>query len=185
MGASKKKIRVQFVCGNRVLTQLGQKQKILKQLSPLLNAPEIEMATSVKKMLETAKEVDKELEEARESLLQYEVMELLQNVRLVDGNRVISKVFQNRSIQDLQRFGRFVASESADGVVILVSENEDRLQLVCARGLAASGNMKTIVSKLLPMINGKGGGNEAFAQGGGEATISGLQLLEKALTLLV
>lgn len=136
-------------------------------------------------MLETAKEVDKELEEARESLLQYEVMELLQNVRLVDGNRVISKVFQNRSIQDLQRFGRFVASESADGVVILVSENEDRLQLVCARGLAASGNMKTIVSKLLPMINGKGGGNEAFAQGGGEATISGLQLLEKALTLLV
>ncbi|MDF2904669.1 MAG: alanyl-tRNA synthetase, partial [Bacillus sp. (in: firmicutes)] len=67
----------------------------------------------------------------------------------------------------------------------LISENEERLQLVCARGLAASGNMKTIVSKLLPIINGKGGGSEAFAQGGGEATISGLQLLEKALTLLV
>ncbi len=181
----KKKIRVQFVCGNRVLTQLGQKQKILKRLSPLVNAPEMQMVAAVTKMLETAKEVDKGLEEARESLLQYEAKELLQNVSMVDGNRIISKVFQNRSIQELQKFGRFVASETADGIVILVSENEARLQLVCARGLQASTNMKTIVSELLPVINGKGGGNDSFAQGGGDSTISGEQLLEKAIALLV
>ena len=37
--------------------------------------------------------------------------------------------------------------------------------------------MKQVSSAALPLINGKGGGNDAFVQGGGERLVSAEQLL--------
>lgn len=176
----KKKIRVQFVCGTRVLAQLGQKQKVIKGLSPLLNAPEVELVTSAQKLLQSAKEKDKALEELRDALLNFEVEALIQSSQ----NKIISTLFQNRSILELQKLGRLLVAKAPETIAILVSENESKIQLVCARGELATGNMKGIAAELLPLINGKGGGNDSFAQGGGEATITGKQLLEKALEML-
>lgn len=62
--------------------------------------------------------------------------------------------------------------------VFFIAENENRLQLVGARGLSASLDMKKMIGDALSLINGKGGGNHSFAQGGGEAIMSGKQLLQ-------
>lgn len=180
----KKKIRVQFVCGRRVLNQLGQKQRVLKELSPLLNAPETDMAAAVQRLLQIAKDRDKELEEAKDALLQYEAKELLQKETVVNDHKVISCIYQNRSIQELQKLGRIATAEAADSVVILISKNLERLQVVCARGEARQESMKKLIGELLPIINGKGGGNDASAQGGGDAVLTGEELLEKALSVL-
>lgn len=39
--------------------------------------------------------------------------------------------------------------------------------------------MKNISGSILPLINGKGGGNDALVQGGGERVISARDLLEE------
>lgn len=177
----KKKIRVSFVCGSRLLTQLGNKQKVLKQLSSLLNAPESEMVTATQKLLETAKEKDKALEDARESLLHFEAQDLIQ---ASGKTNIISTVFQNRSIQELQKLARTLVAKAPETMTILISENESKIQLVCARGEVAKGSMKQITAELLPLLNGKGGGNDAFAQGGGEATMTGEELRTRALDIV-
>ncbi|NMD68966.1 alanyl-tRNA editing protein [Bacillus sp. DNRA2] len=179
----KKKIRVQFVCGNRVLSQLYQKQKVLKSLGPLLNAPEADMVKATQKLLDGAKEKDKALEEAREALLQYEALELIQGA--LPERKVSYKIFQNRTIQELQKLGRAISAQAPDNMAILISESPEKMQLVCARGENVQISMKKLISELLPQINGKGGGNDHLAQGGGEPTMSGQQLLDKALTLIV
>lgn len=173
----KKKIRVQFVCGNRVLDQLQQKQKILLHLTKLLNAPEQEMEAAVQRLIETGKDQEKNLEAAKETLLQFEAKELLQEKR--EG--LLGQVYNNRPIQELQKLARIIAAENNHITFIGVTENEGRLQVVGARGAAASTNMKQVMGDVFPHINGKGGGNESFAQGGGEALISGAELLEYLL----
>ena len=180
----KKLVRIQFVCGNRVRVQLGQKQKVLMELSPLLNAPEQGMVSAVSRLLETMKEKDKSLVEARELLIHFEAVELLNSCNELNGILVISKVLQNRTIQELQKLARIITNKSVKAVVFLIAENEGRIQLVCARGEAAQGSMKQILGELMPLINGKGGGNEMSAQGGGMATITGEQLLQHAVEKL-
>lgn len=180
----KKKIRVQFVCGSRVLNQLHQKHKVLKALSPLLNAPESEMVSATQKLLEAVKDRDKLLEETREALLHYETLELLQSGMTINDQKVINKVFGNRTIQELQKLGRAITAQAPDSIAVLISESQEKIQLVCARGENAQISMKKLIGELLPQINGKGGGNDSFAQGGGEATMSGQHLLGKALTLI-
>ncbi|MFD0829929.1 alanyl-tRNA editing protein [Neobacillus sp. M.A.Huq-85] len=170
----KKKVRVQFVCGSRVLQQLHEKNKILIDLTRLLNTPEKEMGQAVIRLLETGKSLEKSLEHARDQLLHYGARELLIKYK----DQTIGEVYQNRTIQELQKLARLITTENEDALVYLLSENENRLQIVCARGIARSENMKTIIGKALALINGKGGGNDSFAQGGGEIKISGEQMLQ-------
>lgn len=172
----KNKIRVQFVCGGRVLTQLHQKHKVLRGLTELLNAPELELAAAAKKLIENGKDREKTLETMQEMLLSYEAKDLLNSV----NTNIVSADYQNRSIQELQKLARLITALSNEVIVFLVNETEDKLQFVCAKGTQQSVSMKEISSELLSLINGKGGGNDQFAQGGGEKLLSGEQLLQHA-----
>ena len=176
----KKKTRVQFVCGNRVLKQLSQKHKVLMELTKLLNAPEKEMQHAVTRLLENAKTAEKELEQTLETILNYEAKTLLDNMK----SKIVSNVFQNRSIQELQKLARNIIAKDEEAIVLFVSHSENRLQLVCARGTAEMVSMKKVMGDALPFINGKGGGSDSFAQGGGEALLSGEQMLEHLINLI-
>lgn len=171
----RKQIRVEFVCGERVLNQLEKKHEVLQQLTGLLSTPEGELVDAVQKLLEGNNQLKKLQEEAMESLLYYEAKELL------DGHSegVITKVYVDRSIQELQKLAKLVTVTDGDKMVVFIAENEDRLQIICASGEQTNRNMKSVIKEILPIINGKGGGSPNFAQGGGAATISGMELMNK------
>lgn len=80
-------------------------------------------------------------------------------------------------MQELQKIARIIVTEQKDVITLLVSENEDKLQFVAARGTNVSKSMKDIAQKALPLINGKGGGSDQMVQGGGDCTISKEALL--------
>jgi alanyl-tRNA synthetase len=174
----KKNIRVQFVCGNRVLTQLHQKQKVLLELTKFLNAPEKDMGQAVIRLLENGKKLEKSLEQSQDILLQYEAKDLLEKSKTGNQENIVMSVFQDRTIQVLQKLARNVTAENERSMAFFVSENEGRLQLVCARGKKRTENMKKLIGSALAIISGKGGGNEFFAQGGGDALISGQEMLQ-------
>ncbi len=178
----KQKIRVQFVCGERVLRQFGQKQSILLELTRLLNAPEQDMPAAVQKLLDASKETEKALERAHEQLLAYEAKELQSESKPFAHSEVyLARVFENRSIQELQKLARLIAAANERANVFFAAENGDRLQVVFARGAACTLNMKSLLGEALGLINGKGGGNDTFAQGGGTASVSGEALLHSVL----
>lgn len=179
----RKRIRIQFVCGNRVLKQLHDKQQIILQLTKMLNAPEHGMVDSLTRILETARNSDKELVELKESFIHYEAKEMIEDNKKNDS-QIIGKILYNRTIKELQSLARMITSQLENVVVMLVAENDKQLQVVVACGASINENMKNILAELLPLINGRGGGNEAFAQGGGDAIVSGEQLLEKGMALL-
>lgn len=175
----RKNTRIQFACGSRVIRKLGEKQNVLLQLTNLLNAPEKDMDQAVIRLLENEKQLTQALEQAKESLLQYEAKELAEQ-----NQTVITKVFENRTIQELQKLARMIVSNHENSLVFLVATDGTRLQVVCAKGKARTENMKMLIGEILPMIKGKGGGNDSFAQGGGEALLTGEQILDQLTTLV-
>lgn len=177
----KKKVRVQFVCGDRVLAQFQQKQKVLLELTKLLSSQEKDMGTAVLRILQAQKDLEKSLEDAREKLLSYEADELLEDSSSLNEEKLVSSVFKGRTIQELQKLARLIISKEQLANVLFVSENAGKLQVVGARGQDASQNMKLLIADALKLLNGRGGGNETFAQGGGEALMTGEKLLETLL----
>ncbi len=173
----KGKVRVHFVCGGRVLEQLHHKQKIMQEITQLLSAPETRVAPAVKALLDNGNKMEKLLNEMKDQLLTFEVKDLLGELR--EDFVSIERVYQQRSIQDLQKLARLTVAVAPKGQVVFIAENEGLLQFVLARGTENLTNMKELTAQILTLINGKGGGSESFAQGGGSTDLTGQQLLEK------
>lgn len=176
----KKKIRVHFVCGNRVLQQLHRKNEELSEASKLLSAPESGVTAAIEKLIATNQNLEKALEEKKDALLSFEANELLSE----KTNGIVRAAFYNRTVQELQKLSRLLVALDEETIVVLTAENEERLQFVAARGAASDANMKAVASSILPKLNGKGGGNEAFVQGGGERTMGGEQLADLIVAFL-
>lgn len=169
----KSNTRVSFVCGNRVLQQLAMRKSVLSDVARLLSVPEQSAADALRKVFNDTKKMEKALEDTQNQLLEYEAKELI----ATSEGGIVGASFENRSIQELQKLGRIVISQFDDGICLLVAENEDKIQFIAARGTQVDKSMKEISGAILPLINGKGGGNDAFVQGGGEKSISAEELL--------
>lgn len=174
LGTEKMKgnVRVSFVCGGRVLAELAMRKTVLADVARQLSVPEAEAATALAKLLATQKTTEKALATAKEELLSFEAKALA-----ASNHPIIATSFKNRSIQELQKLARLVVADHSDVIALLVSENEDKLQFVAARGAQVKASMKELAAQVLPFINGKGGGSEQMVQGGGERIISSEQLL--------
>lgn len=167
----KKQIRVHFVCGNRVLQQLAMRKHVLSDVARQLSAPEEDAAEALRKFAKGAKHTEKSLTEAQDALLEFEAKDLAKEA-------IATATFENRSIQSLQKLARFITQQNSESIALLVANNEDKLQFVAARGSEQTKSMKDVTAAALPLINGKGGGNDALVQGGGEKTVSAEALIE-------
>ena len=170
-------VRIHFVCGSRVLTQLHRKQQTLQEVTRILSASEDGVVNSVKVLLENGKKLEKTMEDLQGQLLNYEKKEILSGMN--EGTEVIERVFQQKSIQQLQKLARLIVTEATNCQLIFIAENEGLLQVVLARGTDNQMNMKQLIAQILPLINGRGGGSQSFAQGGGTTNLTGEQLLEQ------
>ncbi|HWO75327.1 MAG TPA: DHHA1 domain-containing protein [Bacillus sp. (in: firmicutes)] len=177
----RKKIRVQFVCGNSVLKQLHKKQKVLNELSQILNASEWQAVEAARRLLDKNKELEKSLGQAQELLIHQEAIQLLEETKSVAGNTVITKAFINRPLKELQNMARLIAEKNREVIVVLTAKNQHQLQMVCACGSEGKLDLKQLGKEVFPLINGKGGGNSSFIQGGGETYLSQEEFIDMVL----
>ncbi|WP_343063208.1 alanyl-tRNA editing protein [Halobacillus locisalis] len=167
---SKKQVRLEFLAGDRVLSRFDRSHRVLTGLKQLVSRPEEELVEEVNQLIRASKEKDKKMAELKEQLLQYEARELVEQSK---AEKMIQRVFKGRSIKALQSLGKAVVEEAPHASVVLISEQEDQLQFVLARGKKLDLNMNAIAKSVMPLIEGKGGGKPDFVQGGGKNLIDG------------
>ncbi|SET98180.1 alanyl-tRNA synthetase [Salinibacillus kushneri] len=177
----KKKIRVHFVCGNRVRKQLHEKHQVIQGLNPLLKAPQENLEAAAKRLLDKQEILEKTISELKKELLLQEEDKLIYQAKRRNNCRMVKEIYSNRPMGELQQLARNVTQKADNMLVFMVNEKEDKLQVVCARSEDVGINMKAFITDLLPKINGKGGGSETIAQGGGNKLISSDALLEEMI----
>ena len=173
----KQNIRVHFVCGGRVINTLHTQNTVLTDVAKQLSAPKEEAHNALRKLMTTAKATEKALNDANEQLLQFEAKEYVASAA-EHGCTVIVKAFHERSIQQLQKLAKFITEQNENLSVALIGEFDDKYQIVAARGKSGTSSMKEVMQTVLPLIEGKGGGNDMLAQGGGAKTIDRLTLID-------
>ncbi|MFD2759741.1 alanyl-tRNA editing protein [Lentibacillus juripiscarius] len=174
----KKKVRVYFVCGGRVLNELGAKHKVIYGLTDTLNVPQEELNETAIRALRLNKDQEKTINELKSKLIDYEAEAYIEQAEESHGGRIVKAVFADRSIPELQQLAKVITANADDMIAVLVNENHNKLQLVCAGGEAVHVNMNDLLKQVLPLINGKGGGTAKIVQGGGERILPPEELME-------
>ncbi|MFB4168199.1 DHHA1 domain-containing protein [Virgibacillus sp. JSM 102003] len=177
----KNKIRVYFVCGTRVLKQLDEKHKVIQNLTDTLNAPQKDLNETAIRTLRLNKKLDKKINELNMKLIEYEAESYIEQADPHNNWKVAKSIFRDRSMSELQQLAKRIVAKSDQILVLLINKKEDKLQIVCSRSNDVVINMNDLVKNVLPAINGKGGGTDSVAQGGGGTIISAEELMEKLI----
>ena len=167
----KKQSRVHFVCGKRVFNALHMRKHVLSDVARQLSVPEEEAAIALQKVMSAAKQAEKQLKDAQDTLLEQQAAQLATQT-------IVAHAFTNYSMQQLQKVARTITTINPDAQTFIASQNDDKLQFVAARGANIERSMKDISAAVLPTIHGKGGGSDQFVQGGGEPTITAEELVQ-------
>ncbi|HHT7189011.1 TPA: alanyl-tRNA editing protein [Bacillus cereus] len=177
-------IRLTFIAGWRTLKLIGQQQQIMKDVSKQLNSSESDIPAKVAQLLTSQKENEKTIQTMNEKLLIAEATELLQQSVEMHAGLLISKVFTNRSMQEIAKLSGIITEQQEHAITYFVIENDDKLQCILACGKTVTLDMNALLKEALPTIEGKGGGNKKSARGGGKAIMTGDEFLNQLVSSL-
>ena len=174
-------IRLDFVCGNRALKDYQNLTFTVNQLADKLSTPISELTEAFEKHLEKSAQMEKQCLSLMQELHQRTALELLASAEKHQNCSIITHIFNTESSKSVTEIAKNIIKEPATVALIAgIILNEQKVHLVFASSVDNRLNMGNLLKSILPMIEGKGGGNAQLAQGGGIKTENTAAALETA-----
>lgn len=168
--------RVEFLCGGRAVQRFRLWRDALSAMQRHLSVPPVEMAASIARMQEDARESQRTLRAFQEKLATHEATSLLAK------GPVVVEAVDGWDAQGIKSIATFAAAANPEAVIVLFTAAMPA-QVVVARGASAKVDAGALLKQLAAKFGGKGGGKPDLAQGGG-LNASGADLISAARSLV-
>ena len=183
--------RIEAVTGAGAYRYLNERNKILLETASVIKSPPAEVAQRVEILQQVLRDREKEVSGLQGRLARYEVEDLLDQVQVVQGIKVLATSVAAGDSESLRSMGDLIRDKLGSGVVILGSPWSDRVGFVTmvtkdliGRGVHAG----KIIKEVAAAAGGGGGGRPDMAQAGGkdparlkQALEVGIQMVEKTI----
>lgn len=181
----KEGIRIEFVCGNRALKDYFYKNNITNIASSILSVKDVDIINSIERINEELIVVKKENKNLKEKLMEYESKDLINSSNRIKDITIISNLYRGRDFGELRQLSSIITNMSKS-IVIFGNIIDDKAQLIISRSKGINNiNIKAIFDEVIQIIDGKGGGNQFTAQGGGKNSEKINTVIEKSYNLLI
>jgi alanyl-tRNA synthetase len=160
--------RLSFLAGRRALDDYAQKHKMLADIAGALTCSIEDIPKRAVKMQEDVKQALRELKKARRELISHKVRSELAEVLEAGKHKLYLRRHDGWSPDELKLLAAGMTAADPRLLCCCVSRDADSGAVVLAAGAAADIDMGLVLTKLLPQIDGKGGGRGNFAQGVGD-----------------
>lgn len=157
--------RVEFVCGVRALRDYQIKNKVSNELVALLSVRDLELAEQVSKILDAQKEKQRLINFLTERLIEFEAERLVRDSEKINGINFVSVSFENRSVDELKILARKLIQHSK--TLSILGARSGGANFIISRSNDVEINLKEILSEILSLSGGRGGGKDDFVQFGG------------------
>jgi alanyl-tRNA synthetase len=172
-------IRIDFVCGWRGLTDYQQKHNILQELSGCLSLPITDISQGIEKLHLKAESTTKELAALKQEFYRNLAATLYQQEESFENHKLIVYTLTNAIATEVNTLAKeLVSNPHTIALISGVTPERTKVHLVFSASPDIAIDMNQELKNILPIINGKGGGNMQSAQGGG----SKIDQLSAALT---
>lgn len=158
-------IRVEFVCGIRALRDYQVKNKVSNELVSLLSVRDFGLSEQVSKILETQKEKQRLINFLMEKLIEFEAETLVKSSEKVGTVNLISASFEDRNPEELKILARKLIQHPQ--IVAVLGAKFNGANFIMARSADVQIDLKEILSEVLNLTGGRGGGKSDFVQFGG------------------
>jgi alanyl-tRNA synthetase len=163
--------RIEATTGLNALGHLRRVESELTGAAALLKAPAPQLRDRVERLVEQQKELQREIERLKRSLMSGDSADLSAEAREVDGARVLGATVELGDAGALREMADQLRDKLAPAVILLGSASKDgkKALLVCSVSKDLVGRFRAgdIVKAAAMVVGGNGGGRPDFAQAGG------------------
>ncbi len=180
-------VRLEYMAGKAAVKYNQELEKILEQTAQMFNIGKKEVPSVTKRFFNDWKDALKESERLRKELSLLLAEQLFNSADSYKGIKIVHKVFDNKTVDDLIEIGNALISISNDIIGILVTTlNEKVNTLIIAGSKAQSTGIHAgkIMKELAKILGGGGGGKVEMAQGGGMPLENVQKIRNKCLEII-
>ncbi len=174
--------RIEFLAGKRAIDYSLKRDQYLTDICRYLSCSDEEAIKGVNNLnnrLETTIGNNKRLED---EIVRYEINDMIENSIKINGISIVKKIYDNENIKYILKIASKI-SDFDNVVALLGVKNEEKVNLIfaCSKNIDCI-NMNNILKDAITLVDGRGGGNNFLAQGGGRNNGNLESSLEYALS---
>lgn len=161
-------LRVEFLCGSRAVDDYSIKHDAINKMASLLSCSSSDVLGEVERL---SGELNKALCEVRvlkSEIAEYEVQNMLNSCDNIEGIRILKSIYDNTDLKHINLLASKLTAHP-NVVVLFGVKSQDKVQLIFMRSRDLKIiNMNTLLKDAITLIDGRGGGSDFSAQGGGK-----------------
>ncbi len=173
--------RIEAVAGEAAIDYAQNQRGLLEGVAKQLKVPPQEIKRRVESLQEEIRSYEKKLRAFESKMASSKVADLINLARVVDGTKMVAAHVPGADPKLLRTMGDEIRNKLGQCVVVLGSKNQEKAHLVVmvSKDLTDRYDANTIIRKLAPVIDGRGGGRKDMASAGGKKP----ENLEKAISM--
>jgi alanyl-tRNA synthetase len=158
--------RIEGFTGKAAFEYLRQKRDDIKKIVDMLKADQ--PVERLEKVLSDMKDREKEIEALKSKLSSHSSASLLDQVREVNGVKVLSCRVDNLEQKDLRVLADNIRDRLGSGIVVVASAKDGQASIIAmvTRELTKQFSAGEILKSVAALCDGRGGGKPDMAQGG-------------------
>ena len=162
--------RIEALTGEAALRHDRKRDAQLRDAAAILKVSPDKIVNRIGRLLEEAREKDREIESLKGRLLTEKSADILQGVRKINGISVVAKELEADTPRELREAVDRIKDQLGSGIVLLGAKAKGKAMIICSvtQDLTDQLNAGQIIRKLSSIVGGKGGGRPDMAQGGGD-----------------
>ena len=163
--------RIEAMARGALLNYLRREGQTLSTIGGLLKARPGQEVDRVEHLLAQVKELEKEISRLKEQLASQATVDLLSDVKEVQGVKVLGVRMDGADVEGLRAMADRLRQKLGSSALLLASSYEGKAILLCALTKDIAGkrlHAGEVVKKLAPLVGGGGGGRPDMAQAGGK-----------------
>lgn len=163
--------RIEALTGNHVFEYYAKMEKELQSAAAIVKSTPANLIERLEKLMAEVKELQSENESLKAKAAQSALGDVMDNVVGVKGVKLLATSVDGVDMNGLRDLGDDLKNKLGEGVVVLASANDGKVNLVA---MATDGAMKAgahagnLIKSIAGLVGGGGGGRPNMAQAGGK-----------------
>lgn len=161
--------RIEALTGEKAYEFVKEQERELWEIADALKAIPGELSAKVERLIQSQKELERELVSLQARSANQEILDLLSSVKEVKGVKLLSAKLDGKDPKRMREFVDQLKIKIGSGIILLGSRSQSKVSLILGvtSDLAGRFNANDLIKKIALRIGGTGGGRPDFAQAGG------------------
>ncbi|MBU5430947.1 alanine--tRNA ligase [Kineothrix sp. MSJ-39] len=163
--------RIEAITGDHVIAYYAQLDKELAEIAALLKTNPAGVTEKIEHLQKQVKELQSENESLKSKAAKEALGDVMDQVKDVSGVKLLATSVENVDMNGLRDLGDQLKEKIGDGVVVLASAKDGKVNLIAMATDAAmqkGAHAGNLIKGIAALVGGGGGGRPNMAQAGGK-----------------